>query len=331
MNVPQTTKFIDSFRSFHPGQESAFTCWCARTGARQTNYGTRIDYIFSSADYFKKEFTDCIIRPDIDGSDHCPVVATLRNSFQNAEKPPPLCTKYMPEFSGKQKKLKDFFKRSEGNTNLHDLNETGNKMSENAKLVNANESRSGMENSAKPKSSEKRPAQSTLKSKAKRLKTKNGVSQGKISRFFEKKSTKPIEGNIPMECTTVSSVNESDSGISEGMNEVAFQMDTQTNTSSQNSTSSSCSGSDCSTKSSSQKATGSTNKAEQKAVIASWKNILKGPPPAPLCSGHKEPCVLRTVKNKGPNHGKKFYCCARPDGHSTNKEARCKHFIWVKK
>jgi AP endonuclease-2 len=115
------------------------------------------------------------------------------------------------------------------------------------------------------------------------------------------------------------------------MNEVAFQMDTQTNTSSQNSTSSSCSGSDCSTKSSSQKATGSTNKAEQKAVIASWKNILKGPPPAPLCSGHKEPCILRTVKNKGPNHGKKFYCCARPDGHSTNKDARCKYFIWVKK
>jgi AP endonuclease-2 len=120
-----------------------------------------------------------------------------------------------------------------------------------------------------------------------------------------------------------------------------------TDNSSQNSRSSTRSGSD-STKSSSQNATESTeglqkedsqNYSEKQrnsqensaAVISSWKNILKGPPPAPPCSGHKEPCVLRTVKNKGPNHGKKFYCCARPQGHSTNKEARCNYFAWVKK
>ena len=34
-----------------------------------------------------------------------------------------------------------------------------------------------------------------------------------------------------------------------------------------------------------------------------WKNLLKGPPAPPLCKGHREPCVLRTVKKSGPNQG----------------------------
>ena len=63
---------------------------------------------------------------------------------------------------------------------------------------------------------------------------------------------------------------------------------------------------------------------------AIWKSILSGPRPPPLCSGHKEPCVLRTVKIKGPNQGRQFHCCARPQGHSSNPEARCNFFKWVK-
>ena len=221
-------------------------------------------------------------------------------------------------------------------------------MNQNTNLVNANECKSRIESSTKPKSSVKRPAQSTLKSQTKRLKTNTGTSQGKIFQFFGKRSTKPIESNTSTERTNGNNKDESDSGMSEETSEVAPQVDSQTNASSQNSTSSAGSGSDYSTKSSSQNETESTEETEQKnyendakkqrnsqensaAVIASWKNILKGPPPAPLCSGHKEPCVLRTVKNKGPNHGKKFYCCARPEGHSTNKDARCKYFTWVKK
>ncbi len=307
-------------------------------------------------DFFKKEFTDCIIRPDIEGSDHCPVVATLKTTFQNAAKPPPLCTKYLPEFSGKQQKLKDFFKKSEGNTNVSKVNESANRIKENAKLPSLNENRNRIEVSAKPKISEKRPAQSKLKSQAKRLKTNTGAAQGKIFQFFEKKNTKPIKTDSNKGCTGGNN-DESDSGISEERSESVSQMDRQndnvelcifsplesTDTSSQNSMSSTLL-----LKSSSQNATESTEETQKEdsqnysekqcnsrensaAVISSWKNILKGPPPAPLCSGHKEPCVLRTVKNKGPNHGKKFYCCARPQGHSTNKEARCNYFAWVKK
>ena len=50
---------------------------------------------------------------------------------------------------------------------------------------------------------------------------------------------------------------------------------------------------------------------------------------APLCKGHRESCVLRTVKKEGPNNGRRFYVCARPQGAKTNIEARCQHFEWI--
>jgi exonuclease III len=41
--------FNDTFRRFHPGRARAFTCWNQMTGARQTNFGSRIDYCLMSA------------------------------------------------------------------------------------------------------------------------------------------------------------------------------------------------------------------------------------------------------------------------------------------
>ncbi|OQR79045.1 DNA-(apurinic or apyrimidinic site) lyase 2-like [Tropilaelaps mercedesae] len=73
------------------------------------------------------------------------------------------------------------------------------------------------------------------------------------------------------------------------------------------------------------------SKSSQRKVQlnASWKNILKGPPQAPPCSGHGETSVMRVVKKEGPNKGRKFFCCARPEGAANNKEARCKFFVWT--
>lgn len=33
----------------------------------------------------------------------------------------------------------------------------------------------------------------------------------------------------------------------------------------------------------------------------------------PLCKGHSEPCVSRVAKKPGPNHGRRFYVCARAE------------------
>ncbi|XP_022711128.1 DNA-(apurinic or apyrimidinic site) lyase 2-like [Varroa jacobsoni] len=69
---------------------------------------------------------------------------------------------------------------------------------------------------------------------------------------------------------------------------------------------------------------------QRKAQLnSSWKNILKGPPSAPTCSGHGETSVMRIVKKDGPNKGRKFFCCARPEGAASNKEARCQFFVWI--
>eukprot|EP00004_Rigifila_ramosa_P015257 TRINITY_DN3535_c0_g1_i1.p1 TRINITY_DN3535_c0_g1~~TRINITY_DN3535_c0_g1_i1.p1 ORF type:complete len:496 (+),score=77.92 TRINITY_DN3535_c0_g1_i1:92-1489(+) len=67
--------FVDLFRLHHPTRENAYTCWNTKQSARQTNFGTRIDYILASAD-LATHFCETNIRPDLQGSDHCPVLAS---------------------------------------------------------------------------------------------------------------------------------------------------------------------------------------------------------------------------------------------------------------
>ncbi|XP_019446881.1 PREDICTED: DNA-(apurinic or apyrimidinic site) lyase 2 [Lupinus angustifolius] len=49
----------------------------------------------------------------------------------------------------------------------------------------------------------------------------------------------------------------------------------------------------------------------------------------PLCKGHKEPCIARVVRKRGPNFGRRFYVCARAEGPSSNPEANCGYFKWA--
>ena len=73
------------------------------------------------------------------------------------------------------------------------------------------------------------------------------------------------------------------------------------------------------------------NEVEKRMKAASaWKAMMKGPPQPPSCKGHNEVCVLRTVKKKGPNLGRQFWCCARGEGRSDDPKARCNFFEWVK-
>ncbi len=61
-----------------------------------------------------------------------------------------------------------------------------------------------------------------------------------------------------------------------------------------------------------------------------WKDVFKAPPTAPLCPGHNEPAILRTVKKIGPNKNRKFYVCSKPDGSKNDPESRCDFFQWLK-
>ena len=93
-------QFVDSFRFLHPEARQVFTCWNTEKGCRATNYGTRIDYIFASLD-IKTKLTSCEVLGEVEGSDHCPVLASFDLSLQPPEKAPKLATIYFPEFSGR--------------------------------------------------------------------------------------------------------------------------------------------------------------------------------------------------------------------------------------
>ncbi|KAG5682883.1 hypothetical protein PVAND_012201 [Polypedilum vanderplanki] len=68
--------FIDTFRELYPKQEGAYTFWSYRFNARAKNTGWRLDY-FVVSERFMENVVDNVIRTNILGSDHCPLVLFL--------------------------------------------------------------------------------------------------------------------------------------------------------------------------------------------------------------------------------------------------------------
>lgn len=312
--------FVDTFRFFHPHQENAFTCWSTVTGARQTNYGTRIDYIVSDVKLCQEEFEDCEILQDFEGSDHCPVSALMKGHSIASDKLPGICTKFMPEFLGKQQKLSVFFKK--------DVKVSG------SNRVEQNCGSQENLNSFKPQNllGKRNIGMSKFGPPAKKSKMQQKTSSKKnasITTYF--KRTPPgiqsLESDI---CQTDSQEQLSSAGgvidsmrrpqLDDG-NTCRDMTHSSVDVSSISSSSLSCKDKSVDTK--------CISVMSNKKAASSWRDIFKGPPPAPLCKGHKEPCVLRTVKKVGPNLGKQFYVCNKPEGHKSNPEARCGHFEWV--
>ncbi len=69
--------YVDTFRHVHPDLPGQYTWWSQRFGARDRNLGWRLDYVFVAAELLDR-VTDAFIRPDVPGSDHCPVGIHLR-------------------------------------------------------------------------------------------------------------------------------------------------------------------------------------------------------------------------------------------------------------
>ncbi|XP_072481860.1 DNA-(apurinic or apyrimidinic site) endonuclease 2 isoform X1 [Notamacropus eugenii] len=248
--------FVDSFRHFHPTKIGAFTCWSTVTGARFTNYGTRLDYILGDRPLVLGEFEDSFLMPEVEGSDHCPVGATLRAELIPAPRCPPLCTRYLPEFAGRQQKLSRFLVKLDPNPPEPTLPQP-----------------QGEKNSV------------LAKTRAKR--TCGDPCQGQLSllNFFQ--AGRPPEKPIITEAQETEPASQGPRAVAPPPPEPG------------------------------------------EGQAAFWKAVLKGPPRPPLCKGHGEPCVLRTVRKAGPNFGRQFYICPRPVGHISNPAARCDFFLWV--
>jgi len=67
---------IDTFRHFHPDEKNHYSWWSYMGQARAKNIGWRIDYNCVNKD-FLSSVKSSIIRPDVLGSDHCPVEIEL--------------------------------------------------------------------------------------------------------------------------------------------------------------------------------------------------------------------------------------------------------------
>lgn len=68
--------FTDSFRFLHPDVKDAYTWWSYMFNARANNVGWRIDY-FIVSDRIRGDVSESVNRPDVMGSDHCPMELTV--------------------------------------------------------------------------------------------------------------------------------------------------------------------------------------------------------------------------------------------------------------
>ncbi|KAJ8259153.1 hypothetical protein COCON_G00181650 [Conger conger] len=364
-------KFVDTFRHFHPTRPSAFTCWSTLTGARQTNYGTRIDYIFADRLLAEAHFLSADIMPDVDGSDHCPVQGGLCCAPLPSPRCPPLCTRFMPEFAGRQQKLSRFLVRVDrqeqdalpGSQELGEIRENlrppaqaGNT----ARIGNAAGRKRG-------------PTKETPAPRAKKTKTQNPPRpQGNLLAFFKAKANQGSHGcfgngqdvsqdsrggawdrggvSLPADITGGGAV-ERDGLLQDGTERGAVKGEVVAGEG--EGVAMEGEGGAEKGEGVSVKGEGGSVKEEGGAVVEEggavegegaveacprgpcslgfWKTVLHGPPQPPLCKVHQEPCVLRTVKKAGPNMGRRFFVCSRPQGHASNPQARCNFFTWVDK
>ena len=68
--------FADTFRRRHPGEPKHYSWWSYRMRAREKNVGWRIDYHCVNENFWP-QVADARIRPEVTGSDHCPVELSL--------------------------------------------------------------------------------------------------------------------------------------------------------------------------------------------------------------------------------------------------------------
>ena len=68
--------FTDTFRHLYPDRRDVYSWWSYMSNARERNIGWRIDYFLVSRS-IDPLIRDAEILPEIQGSDHCPVVLTI--------------------------------------------------------------------------------------------------------------------------------------------------------------------------------------------------------------------------------------------------------------
>ena len=315
--------FVDVIRLFNPKTPHLYTNWCSLTGARQNNYGCRLDYILCNKSIVLelKMVSKGCIRPDIHGSDHCPVLVHLKAASIASPKCPSLCSKFYPQFSGKQLKIASFFSNASKESETLGYDFGNDPTFHSQSLLNDEKSTLvsiSVNNTCKNKTKNKRKS-STVPNNPKPQKSirsflnQNNTEKGKLSKLNKVTTTlqsqhtnysqEIFESSQKSVCCPI----DTSYPDTENFNMKTLLIEKNYDISTSNDTS---------------------EKVRMTKEV--WKRLLKGPPKAPLCTGHKEACLLRVVKKEGSNLGKKFWVCARASGLKNDPNARCNTFVWLK-
>ena len=293
------TTLLDTFRYLHPTEEGAYTCWSTLLDSRKTNYGTRIDFILSSV-VLAPALLRAEVWQQVQGSDHCPVFAEFNLKFVRrlGEKQlPSLCSCW---FSGRQSKLLDFMTRCTKKRGVVDpkAKADNSKETTQGKLRGVVGAEAG--NMADTKAGGSKGRKRTKKSSEK-------LPPPKRTLGGHQKSLISFSTATP-QATSATRVDLADRpvevGGGPGMDGYPGGMEGNSDA--------------------------PASAQGRKELSAAWKNVFGSGPKPPACSGHKEPCVLRTVKKQGENKDRQFWVCARPMGSKGDPQARCDFFKWVK-
>ncbi|KAI0028884.1 Endonuclease/exonuclease/phosphatase [Vararia minispora EC-137] len=323
---------IDVTRRFHPDRKGMYTCWNTKINARETNYGTRIDYFLVTPGLFPW-IKQSDIQPSIKGSDHCPVFLDLhdeiilssgeRRSLRDAMRmlegrkdPPRLASRFWTEFQGRQMLMSSFFtKQDAAKTPAPSLSApplgTGPTLGEpsmsQARPSAASDLGPTIQKGLRPpqlppQPLRKRPSDnpSLTTSKAKKVK----AGQARLSSFF----TKPPTDRSP------SSSQSSSQGIVD-VDEITPTSTPQETLDADYELARSLSASQQADLLAQSEPGSSSHSIESKEA---W-SVLFAPLQPPKCTVHGEPAKEYRVNKPGPNKGKVFYVCSRPVGPGYDK------------
>jgi AP endonuclease-2 len=299
------------FFSFRFEAEKKMTCvpsgWNTKISARESNYGTRIDYILATPGLLPW-IKAADIQPEIKGSDHCPVFIDLHDQivdasgvnlslkdamhFRQGTEPPRLAARFWDEYSGKQRLLDTFFGKkkadptpvvpnpvpslvpkpspaSEDVQDQHSLPST----SQDSSASGATLKRKSSTYTATTTTSFKKPKKDSAPAKIQK------TGQASLAAFFTKPLASSSKSKPPID----------DSDMLDADYRLALSLSQE-----QESTLPP------------PRASSSSNDGSKKA----WTTLL-APIQPPKCIVHGEPTKEFTVNKPGPNKGKNFFICAR--------------------
>uniref|UniRef100_A0A8R7UKD0 DNA-(apurinic or apyrimidinic site) endonuclease 2 n=1 Tax=Triticum urartu TaxID=4572 RepID=A0A8R7UKD0_TRIUA len=313
--------FFDAFRSKHPERTGAYTCFNQKVGAEEYNYGSRIDHILISGacfhdcnsvedhSIFHCHVEDCEImnhfrRGDsgniskwkggrsskLEGSDHIPVYMLLNGIPElPAHNTPPSAARYLPEIRGRQQSIVSFLSKRK-------LCEAEDGPGLNISRDRENQSCCSDDLERRSISKEELATGITEFSKgvnqpsptSKRRNLDHWINEGSSGSSVTLLAAQDDSLQENIQCTAAADGDPDNSNISSSLSTYKCNIAT----------------------------------LEWQRIQQRMKMTL------PLCKGHREPCIPRSVK-KGSNIGRLFYVCARAQGPSSNPEANCNHFQWA--